>query len=186
MPYYVPSVAGETQEITINFSPDHETSFYADVLHIQLNGQVHAFVMYTLGLVQREYRFQYNAILKVIRAGVGFGSGTETNTLFIHCYIYISLAILTTQLSYSVHLKGCGWSNNMYVLDGETIGPREESMGAVISPPDDHPPPAKSLLVILVCHSVEEENLPVTKEIQIGCIKTPLVKKVSFSPVAIN
>ena len=48
MPYYITSVAGETQEITINFSPDHETSFYADVLHIQLNGQVHAFVIYTL------------------------------------------------------------------------------------------------------------------------------------------
>lgn len=50
--YYVTSVAGETQEITINFSPDHESPFYVDVLHIELNGQVHAFVyVYTLCLV---------------------------------------------------------------------------------------------------------------------------------------
>ena len=32
--------AGETQEIAVNFSPDHESPFYADVLHIELNGQV--------------------------------------------------------------------------------------------------------------------------------------------------
>ena len=50
--HYVTSVAGETQEITINFSPDHESPFYVDVLHIELNGQVHAFVnVYTLCLV---------------------------------------------------------------------------------------------------------------------------------------
>ena len=97
-------------------------------------------------------------------------------TLFIHCYS--SSAILTIQLSYSVHLKGQGWSNNMYLLDGETVGPTEESMSAVIPPPDDHPPPPKSLLVMLVCHPGEEQCSPVTKEIQIGCIKTPLVKKV--------
>ena len=29
-------------------------------------------------LIWRVYRLQYNTILKVIRAGVGFGSGTET------------------------------------------------------------------------------------------------------------
>ena len=102
----------------------------------------------------------------------GFGSGTETQNTLLFIIGY------STQLSYSVHLKGRGWSNNMYVLDGETIGPREESMGAIISPPDDHPPPPKPLPLILVCHSGEEQNSPVTKEIQIGCIKTPLVKKV--------
>ena len=34
-------------------------------------------------LIRRVYRFQYNAraILKVIHAGVGFGSGTETTQL---------------------------------------------------------------------------------------------------------
>ena len=114
----------------------------------------------------------------MIRAGVVLGLGPRLihSSYSVHCYL--SLAILTTQLSYSVHLKGRGWSNNMYVLDGETIGPREESMGAVISPPDDHPPPPKPLPLILVCHSGEEQNSPVTKEIQIGCIKTPLVKKV--------
>ena len=55
MPYVI-CVAGETQEITINFSPDHETLFYADVLHIELNGQVHTFVnIYTLSLVPRPH-----------------------------------------------------------------------------------------------------------------------------------
>ena len=38
---HVICIAGETQEITINFSPDHESLFYADVLHIELNGQVY-------------------------------------------------------------------------------------------------------------------------------------------------
>ena len=117
-------------------------------------------------------------ILKVIHAGVVWGLGPRLIHSSYSVLCYLSLGILTTQLSYSVHLKGRGWSNNMYVLDGETIGPREESMGAIISPPDDHPPPPKPLPLILVCHSGEEQNSPVTKEIQIGCIKTPLVKKV--------
>ena len=66
----------------------------------------------------------------------------------------------------------------MYVLGGEATGPREESMGARIPPPDGHPPPPKPLLLMLVCHSGEGKSLPVTREIQVGCIKTPLVKKV--------
>ena len=99
------------------------------------------------------------------------------NIYILHTLLFI-VGCSYYQLLYSIHLKGQGWSNNVYVLDGETVGPTEESMGAVISPPDDHPPPPKSLLVMLVCHSGEEQSSPVTKEIQIGCIKTPLVKKV--------
>ena len=33
-------------------------------------------------LIWRVYRLQYNAILKAIRAGVGFGSGTETRKCY--------------------------------------------------------------------------------------------------------
>ena len=46
---HVICAAGETEEIIINFSPDHESPFYADVLHIELNGQVCMyFNVYTL------------------------------------------------------------------------------------------------------------------------------------------
>ena len=106
-------------------------------------------------------------------------TGIYFNIYILHTLLFIVVCSYY-QLSYSIHLKGQGWSNNVYVLDGETVGPTEESMGAVISPPDDHPPPPKSLLVMLVCHSGEGQSSPVTKEIQIGYIKTPLVKKVWF------
>ena len=66
----------------------------------------------------------------------------------------------------------------MFVLGGEAIAPEEESMDARLPPPDGHQPPPKPLLLMLVCHSGEGKSLPVTREIQIGCIKTPLVKKV--------
>ena len=99
MPYYVTSVAGETQEITINFSPDHESPFYVDVLHIELNGQVHAFVnIYTLCLVPKPHPAHISLpVLHNTESDLcwgGFGSGTTVTLLFIIGYSYYPALIL--------------------------------------------------------------------------------------------
>ena len=51
-------------------------------------------------LIRRVYRFQYNmqktrAVLKAIRAGVGFGSGTETSTVLetVHWLLWFHLLV---------------------------------------------------------------------------------------------
>ena len=80
---HVICAAGETEEIIINFSPDHESPFYADVLHIELNGQVCMyFNVYTLhSLVPR-------------REGGGEQGYTLHTLLFIVSYSYYSAVIL--------------------------------------------------------------------------------------------
>ena len=52
---------------------------------ISFAGQIATLIVLSPDVIWRIYCFQYNvqAILKAIRAGVGFGSGTETSTLSV-------------------------------------------------------------------------------------------------------
>ncbi len=77
----------------------------------------------------------------------------------------------------------------MYVLqlEGEGRGQIEECasrvefMAASLPLPEDHAPLPRPLLIMFVCRTGEGEggkSPSVTQQLEIGCIKTPLVKKV--------
>ena len=54
-------------------------------------------------------------------------------------------------------------------------------MAATVPLPEDQHPPPKPILIMFVCR-VEEgggKPLPVSRKLEIGCIRTPMVKKVS-------
>ena len=82
------------------------------------------------------------------------------------------------QQAYTIQLSGRGWSSSMYALGGESTGPGEESMAAIVPPPGGQPPPPHPLLVVFVCHVREGGGSAITREVEVGCIKTALVKKV--------
>ena len=56
-------------------------------------------------------------------------------------------------------------------------------MAAVVPPAEGQAPPPSPILVMFVYHMGEEEGgeASVSRELEIGCIKTPLVKKVQYS-----
>lgn len=63
----------------------------------------------------------------------------------------------TFQLSHSLHLKGCAWTNNVFPLGGEPTGPGEESMAAIVSPAQGQAPPPNPILVLFVYHMGRKE-----------------------------
>ncbi len=77
----------------------------------------------------------------------------------------------------------------MYLLqldrqeDAEDIAMKADSMASSIPLPDGHAPPPRPLLIMFVCRPGEGESrelpLSVAQRLEIGCIKSTLVKKVA-------
>ena len=81
--------------------------------------------------------------------------------------------LLSPQRVHSVHLKGCAWPTNMYVLGGEDPGAVEGCMAAV---PDRDS--QTDTLVLLLRHSMSNTSTDSSScRLEIGCIKSLSVKK---------
>ena len=82
----------------------------------------------------------------------------------------------------SLRLSGQAWPSTMYLCGGEAVQVDRESLASSLPPSEGQPPQPKPLLVLFLCPRKEvgesEERGPVTRKLEIGCIKTPLVKKV--------
>ena len=96
----------------------------------------------------------------------------------------------------SLQLKGCSWTNNMFVLGGLELLPELQSMEAlpVIQSGTGTQSITSDMLLLNIIIIIIIDSLPVlvilkhnlsnrsstTEHLHIGCIKTTLVKKVSI------